>query len=66
MDEFYFEKHDKVENLAQSLKYLSPRYIEVKDLVSRLEELKNYEKVVDILLAKKTTKHYDSFAKGVH
>ena len=49
--------------MKQSMKYLSPKYIEVKDLIIRVEELKKYEKVVDILLAKKTTKHYDSFGK---
>jgi len=27
----------------------------------KLEELQKYEKVVDILLSKKTTKHYESF-----
>jgi len=52
--------------LKQALKYLSHRYIENKDLIIRLEELKKYEKVVEILLSKKTTKHYDSFAKGVN
>ena len=42
---------------------MSPRYIEVKDLVARLETLKKYEKVADILLSKKTKKHYASFCK---
>jgi hypothetical protein len=61
VDPFYFKEHSEVECLRQSLKHMSPRYIEVKDLVAKLEKLKKYEKVVDILLSKKTKKHYSSF-----
>ena len=66
VDVFYFTEHSEIECLRQPLKHLSPRFIEVKDLMTRLEKLKKYEKVVDILLSKKTKKHYVSFCKIKH